>query len=76
MEASNRKKTVADKERIFEELQDLVSDQLKVRWRLFVRTELIHHLHIPLCVDIPQSIVQSPMIALSYWWWPVAFKTY
>ena len=34
MEAPNRKQPVPDKQNIFEELQDLVSDQLKVCHRL------------------------------------------
>ena len=77
MAGSNRKQTVADKERIFEELQDLVSDQLKVCWRPPVSTELMYHsayLAEYRLLSIHRVIYSSPMIALSYWWSPNAFR--
>ena len=46
--AALREQPVADKERIFEELQDLVSDQLKVRYRLCMRVEPLPEWHVSL----------------------------
>ena len=57
MEASNRKQPVAGKERIFEELQDLISDQLKVRWVFCISAKLMRHLHNPLCTILGSQTI-------------------